>query len=474
MGHCLSKFHAGGGSVQTITAHATNEIPPYMGHQQLPPEKGSKAKNLVAPQPTAPARHSDDGVASPIAKEEENATAKTGNADFHSGRMKRSHSMAVRGTPKNQSAGCLLICSKFHADMMNALQKLPNFGLSGTASDNKAGSFHRHGGASSSHGDWVDVTKITLREFLDLEFLRRHFRMFLEKERCVNELYFYFEILNFQQFPTSDYLSRQAKKLFNRFCDPTSREFVSSKVAVRTEIENNLNHPSPAMFNKVQEEILSFFATTLFPKFQQSEIYQTIRITNSELRAAKLMTSGNGSSADVQLRGQHGSTMVDSVNYGRPTTAPSRVRNSVAAGSSTGVDLQEDQVTVALILESQETRALFLFFSEGIFCTESIYFWLDCNEFKDIPHKSYLMLRAQKIYRKYVSGHAKLQVNLESSIVKDIVRQLDDPTRNLFVPAQKSITKMLERDTLPKFRRSKHLPFRWTSAKATVDPSKKA
>lgn len=91
------------------------------------------------------------------------------------------------------------------------------------------------------------------------------------------------------------------------------------------------------------------------------------------------------------------------------------------------------------------------------FCTESIYFWLDCNEFKDIPHKSYLKLRAQKIYRKYISGQAKLQVNVESAIIKDIVAHLDDPSRNLFVPAQVSITKMLERDTLPKFRRSKHV-----------------
>ncbi|KAJ0396162.1 hypothetical protein ATCC90586_012235 [Pythium insidiosum] len=47
---------------------------------------------------------------------------------------------------------------------------------------------------------------------------------------------------------------------------------------------------------------------------------------------------------------------------------------------------------------------------EHNFCTESIYFWLDCNEYKDIPHRSYLKLRAQKIYRKYISGRAKLQV----------------------------------------------------------------
>lgn len=66
-------------------------------------------------------------------------------------------------------------------------------------------------------------------------------------------------------------------------------------------------------------------------------------------------------------------------------------------------------------------------------------------------------MRAQKIYRKYISGTAKLQVNLESTVIKEIVAHLDDPSRTLFVPAQKSITKMLERDTLPKFQRSKHV-----------------
>jgi hypothetical protein len=92
----------------------------------------------------------------------------------------------------------------------------------------------------------------------------------------------------------------------------------------------------------------------------------------------------------------------------------------------------------------------------GSFCTESIYFWMDCNEFKDIPHRNYLKLRAQKIYRKYICGRAKLQVNLESALIRVIEANLDNPTRTLFVPAQRSITKMLERDTLPKFRRSKH------------------
>ena len=93
------------------------------------------------------------------------------------------------------------------------------------------------------------------------------------------------------------------------------------------------------------------------------------------------------------------------------------------------------------------------------FCTESIYFWLDCNEYKDIPHKNYLKLRAQKIFRKYISQNAKLQVNIEATLTKEVVANLEDPNRNLFVTAQNSITRMLEKDTLPKFRKSKHVSF---------------
>lgn len=254
---------------------------------------------------------------------------------------------------------------KLYGDMMAVLHKLPNYGFSSSGNESKTNSIHG-GGNNGSNGDWVDVTKITLREFLDLEFLRRFFRLFLEKEQCVNEMYFYFEILNFQQFPTSDYLTRQAKKLFNRFCDPASREFVSLKAEYRTEIQSNLNNPSPAMFNKAQDEIMSFFTTTLFPKFQQSEIYRTIRITNIELRLGKLAASGNGANADIsQIRGRNGA-MGDVSSEHRPSTSPSRMRNSVAPGAFGG-ELTEAQVTVALILEHPETRALFLFFSEEMY-----------------------------------------------------------------------------------------------------------
>lgn len=219
-------------------------------------------------------------------------------------------------------------------------------------------------------GDWVDVSRITLREFLDVELLRRFFRLFLEKEQCANELYFYFEIAHFQQFPTSDYLTRQAKKLVNRFCDPESREFVNISDLILGEIQENLAHARPAMFNKAQEEIYSFFVTTLFPKFQQSEVYTTIRITSQELRVAKLSSVGATSQKDVRQGTKSGATAAGGSGGGGSGTGDgARNRNSAAAfGAGAGPrELSEESVTASMILENADTRALFLFFAEEMY-----------------------------------------------------------------------------------------------------------
>ncbi|KAG6617244.1 Regulator of G-protein signaling 5 [Phytophthora cinnamomi] len=310
--------------------------------------------------------------------------------------------------------------------------------------------------ATASSAGFIDVSKLSLREFLELELLRKYFRRFLEREQCANELYFYFEIATFQQFPTSDYLARQARKIFNRFCDAQSREFVPfASTATQRDLQSSLTNPSPAMFNKAQEQIFNFFATTLFPKFQQSEIYRGIRITPQQLRAARLAAMGGASNRKITAAKSPNQSSVQIASRASAGRRANSVVNDAEDRASDGA-LAEADVTVTMILENPETRALFLFFSEEIFCTESIYFWMDCNEFKDIPHRSYLKLRAQKIYRKYICGRAKLQVNLESALIRVIESNLDNPTRTLFVPAQRSITKMLERDTLPKFRRSKH------------------
>ncbi|GMF51799.1 unnamed protein product [Phytophthora fragariaefolia] len=230
---------------------------------------------------------------------------------------------------------------------------------------------------SASNAGFIDVSKLSLREFLELELLRKYFRRFLEREQCANELYFYFEIATFQQFPTSDYLARQGRKLFNRFCDPQSREFVPfASTAIHKDLQSSLASPSPAMFNKAQEQIFNFFATTLFPKFQQSEIYRGIRITPQQLRAARLAAMGGASNrkvTDAKAQNRNSVQTTASASSGRRTN--SVIGGDIEDRASDGA-LTEAEVTVTMILENPETRALFLFFSEEMYVCYGI-LWIN-------------------------------------------------------------------------------------------------
>lgn len=267
---------------------------------------------------------------------------------------------------------------RLHADMLAHLQANANRTdtLSSTDGTRKTSLLGTSANSTSNGGgEWVDVNTITLRDFLEIELLRRYFRIFLEKEQCVNEMYLYFEILTFQQFPTSDYLTRQARKLFHRFCDPRSRENVALQESIRTEIEASLANPSPAMFNKAQEAIYQFFATTLFPKFQHSEIYGTIRLKQSDLQFAKLAALGGAGATSRHasnvkrsddLPGEGGAYNSDASATAGNKSSRIRMASVPNLGASL-IELTDDMVTVKMILEHPEARALFLFFSEEMY-----------------------------------------------------------------------------------------------------------
>ena len=45
-------------------------------------------------------------------------------------------------------------------------------------------------------------------------------------------------------------------------------------------------------------------------------------------------------------------------------------------------------------------------------CDENLIFWLEAEDFKNIPGKDFLKIRARKIINKYIAVDAKQQVNI--------------------------------------------------------------
>ncbi|EQC31371.1 hypothetical protein SDRG_10973 [Saprolegnia diclina VS20] len=269
--------------------------------------------------------------------------------------------------------------------------------------------------------------------------LLTQFHKFLVKENCTSYLLFYMQVEEYKRLPKSDFLARQSKKIYHRFLNSTAKEFVSVSDETMASIHEMLPNPSPQTFHLAQEEVLHFLWKTLYPKFQKSVFF-----TNAMAKPASPIvgrrTLKDGDASPLSARSRR--------------FLPTVVQRTFASRVSTSRTLAAP--TIDDILANLQSRALFLAFCEDIFCAESMYFWLECLEFQRIPHTDYLRLRAQKIYRKYIATSAKLQVNLIHSIVRDIEKQMENPGRQLFAKAQQAIVFMLNKDTLPKFLKSKY------------------
>ena len=107
------------------------------------------------------------------------------------------------------------------------------------------------------------------------------------------------------------------------------------------------------------------------------------------------------------------------------------------------------------ILSYQYSTRYFKDYCTRNYCHESILFWLDAENYQNLPGTNYMKHIAQKIYRKYISDNAILQINISYKTKTEIAKNLDSPSRNIFKKAQGEIFRLMETDALPKYLLSK-------------------
>ncbi|RQM22735.1 hypothetical protein B5M09_006355 [Aphanomyces astaci] len=171
------------------------------------------------------------------------------------------------------------------------------------------------------------------------------FHKFLVKESCASYLLFYSEIEEFKRLPKSDYLTRQAKKIFYRFLHASAKESVCLSTATITEFNVHMENPSPAMFRTAQEEVLQFLWKVLYPKFMKSPFFCDLA-TIKEIDKASIKADGRASKGASMLR--------------KGTVVPSMMSKR---GSAENL-LAPQEVTITAILANQDTRAMLLAFCE--------------------------------------------------------------------------------------------------------------
>ncbi|XP_038650828.1 regulator of G-protein signaling 8-like isoform X1 [Scyliorhinus canicula] len=109
----------------------------------------------------------------------------------------------------------------------------------------------------------------------------------------------------------------------------------------------------------------------------------------------------------------------------------------------------------SVLLANKYGLAAFRAFLRSEYSEENIEFWLTCEDYKKTKSPAKLASKAKKIYSEYIDVQAPKEVNLDFQTRELTRKNLLEPTHSCFNDAQKRIHSLMERDSYPRFLRSK-------------------
>ncbi|OXB56472.1 hypothetical protein ASZ78_013404 [Callipepla squamata] len=99
-------------------------------------------------------------------------------------------------------------------------------------------------------------------------------------------------------------------------------------------------------------------------------------------------------------------------------------------------------------------QGVFREFLKSEFSEENIEFWLACEDYKRTK-ADHLHGKAERIYEEFVQSDAIKQINIDHQMREATAKRAQEPTHTSFDEAQRTIYILMERDSYPRFLKSK-------------------
>ena len=242
------------------------------------------------------------------------------------------------------------------------------------------------------------------------------FKLYLETLGSTQTLLFILEIEDYLLIPHIQFQRIHARKIFNKYLHPLSVTPVPVPQNTRNSIMSELETAGPGLFKEGYDNVLDYIESCQFGGFlASSEMHEVLTILGAQ------RTKGQET---VSRR------RIYFANRGATVTDTTSLRN---------------------ILQNQISTRFFKDFCHRIFVNESLFFWLDVENYMQLPGTDYMKRNAMKICHKYILDNSKLQINISHVTRNDIIDNVSSPDKFLFKRAQQEIFKLLEQDAMPKF-----------------------
>ncbi|KAM4551340.1 regulator of G-protein signaling 21-like [Odontesthes bonariensis] len=106
------------------------------------------------------------------------------------------------------------------------------------------------------------------------------------------------------------------------------------------------------------------------------------------------------------------------------------------------------------LLSSKLGTQIFEAFLKSEFSDENLEFWTVCEDYKKIKSSFRMSSRAKKIFKRYIQAEAPREINIDQKTRELIRWNLKVPSAECFDDAQKTVYRLMERDSYPRFLRS--------------------
>jgi hypothetical protein len=271
---------------------------------------------------------------------------------------------------------------------------------------------------SSQHGV-PNSLQFSLKQVIQQPKACGLFKDFLDREGTSQTLLFLMEVEEYRRIPMADYMLSRARKIFNKFVHHQCIMPIPIAQSTREAIiiamdERNL---SQNLFQEAFSEVFSYIESHQYARFMQYKDFH---------RVVEIMQLESQMKPRNRKMGRRGSIQLERMT-------PSSVKN-----------LRE-------ILVNQTCTRYFKDFCVRTYCTENLYFWLDAENYCNVPGTDYRRATATKMFKKYVVPGSRLEINISSGTREEISTRLHTAERDLFKKAQNEVYNMMEGNIVPNF-----------------------
>ncbi|ETV98993.1 hypothetical protein H310_08465 [Aphanomyces invadans] len=278
----------------------------------------------------------------------------------------------------------------------------------------------------------------------------RFLKSYCVENLTLENLLFHMEVEEAKRLPNQSYVHACARKVYETYLKPNAKKYIALPQHIHASVAAKVeaNQLDSTTFTDVQYYVLEYVRTELWATFSVYPPYVD-HIHEGELTPRHWdnyvpnVTENDVNAVLVQLEKMDPADVL-----AKALTLPMDQLANVALAHKIHRD------TLMLLLHDKIAHRIFKKFLASRLKDHFVAFIDEVDEFINLPGIEFMQHTAKKLYKKYLSENAKLQVDMSNKMRQEIQAKLNTPSIDMFRPAIVKVKTGLLQDSMVRYLKS--------------------